>query len=141
MLLRARGGAMNGLTLFVISVLFFSFPIQGLAQTPKQTSPEIRQKTFEAVWKTVNANYYDPHFGGVDWTAIKKNYEPQLATVQNDIELQDLLDRMLREIKISHLHLLDVAKLDQQLGRSVVTRGLALRDLDHQVVVTRRIDG
>src|SRR5262249_55054864 len=88
-----------------------------------------------------NDNYFDPQFGGVDWTAIKTKYQPQIDTVQSDVEFQDLLDRMLKEIKISHLHLLDLAKLDQQLARNLVTRGFALRDLDNQVVVTRAVDG
>src|SRR5262249_37657399 len=56
-------------------------------------------------------------------------------------EFQNLLERMLNEIHISHLHIVDIANLNQQLSRSVITRGVALRDLDNQVVVTRIIDG
>jgi carboxyl-terminal processing protease len=137
---RSRIARRGVLSVIGVSVLLLSFAIHGLAQA-KQTSPEVRQKTFDVVWKTVHDKYFDPQFGGVDWTAVKKKYEPQIAAVENDVEFQDLLDRMLNEIKISHLHILDLAKLDQQLARSVVTRGLALRDLDNQVVVTRTIDG
>jgi C-terminal peptidase prc len=56
------------------------------------------------------------------------------------MEFNDLLTRMLGEIKISHLHILDFALLEKQLGRAVVTRGLALRDIDNHVVVTRIIE-
>src|SRR5215831_6450091 len=123
----------------VIVVLIFA--IQGLAQLPKQTNPQVRQKTFEAVWKTVNDKSIAPQFSHIDWAAVKVRYEPQIASVQSDAEFQDVVDRMLAETKVSHLHLVDLAKLDQQLGRAVVIRGLALRDLDNQSVVTRVIDG
>jgi C-terminal processing protease CtpA/Prc len=48
---------------------------------------------------------------------------------------------MLDEIKISHLNILELTRLDKLLGRSVVNRGVALRDNDNQVVVTRVIEG
>jgi carboxyl-terminal processing protease len=99
------------------------------------------QKTFDVVWKTVNDKYFDPGFGGVNWAAIRKQYEPQIASVRDDEEFRELLDRMLNEIKISHLRILDLKNLDKLLARAVVTRGLALRDLDNQVVVSRIVDG
>jgi hypothetical protein len=37
---------------------------------------QVRQKTFDTVWKTVNERYFDPKFGGVDWAGIRKQYEP-----------------------------------------------------------------
>lgn len=79
--------------------------------------------------------------GGINRAALKQRYEPQVASVQSDGEFQELLARMLNELKISHLHIVDLATLDNQLGRAVVTRGLALRDVNNQVVVTRIIDG
>jgi len=120
--------------------LVLAFAIQGFAQLQKQTSPQARQKTFDAVWKAVNNKSIAPQFSHLDWAAVKVRYEPQIAAVQSDAEFQDVVDRMLAETKISHLHLVDLAKLDQQLGRAVVIRGLALRDLDNQAVVTRVID-
>jgi carboxyl-terminal processing protease len=123
------------------SVLSIALAINGLAQLTKQNGPEVRQKTFDVVWKTVNDKYFDPHMGGVNWAAIRKRYEPQVASVQSEGEFQDLLARMLNELKVSHLHIVDLATLDNQLGRAVVTRGLALRDVNNQVVVTRIIDG
>jgi len=123
----------------VIVVLVFA--IHGLAQLPKQTSPQVRQKTFDAVWKAVNDKSIATQVSHIDWSAVKLRYEPQIAAVESDAQFQDVVDRMLAETKVSHLHLVDLAKLDQQLARAVVIRGLALRDLDNQVVVTRIIDG
>src|SRR5499427_6222135 len=124
-----------------IAVLVLAFAIPGFAQPPKQTSPQVRQKTFDAVWKAVNDKSIATQVSHIDWSAVKLRYEPQIAAVESDAQFQDVVDRMLAETKVSHLHLVDLAKLDQQLARAVVIRGLALRDLDNQVVVTRIIDG
>jgi C-terminal peptidase prc len=112
----------------------------GFAQTAKESSPQVRQKTFDVVWKTVNEKYFDPSFGGVDWAAIRQTYASQVATVRSDAEFSGLLTRMLGEIRISHLRILDLSALDKQLRRAVVTRGLALRNIDNQVVVTRIVE-
>src|SRR5215468_5526900 len=122
-------------------IFVLAIAIHGLGQVRKQTSPQVRQKTFDAVWKAVNNKSIAPQFSHIDWAAVKVRYEPLVAAVQSDAEFQDVVDRMLAETKVSHLHLVDLAKLDQQLGRAVVIRGLALRDLGNQAVVTRVIDG
>jgi len=131
--LRLLPGARCGLVL--------AFALTGFAQIPALSDPKILHKTFEAVWTTINDRYYDPTFGGVDWTAVRKRYEPQVDTVKTDDEFRDLLTRMLKEIKVSHLSLLDLANLDKLVARAEVTRGLTLRDLDKQVVVTRVVEG
>jgi C-terminal peptidase prc len=138
-----HSGTAHRRVLFVSAalVLIFAYTIHGLAQLAKQTSPQVRQKTFDAVWKTVNERSVALQYGPVDWAAVRKRYAPQIAAVQSDDEFQNLLDRMLSEIKVSHLHTVDLTKLSEQLGRAVVKRGIALRDLDNQVVVTRVIDG
>lgn len=130
------------LAALAFSVFLFSTFVydSGFAQTSKTSNPQVWQKTFDVVWKTVNERYFDPTFGGTDWVAVRQRYAPQVAMVQTDSQFRDLLTRMLGEIKISHLRILDLATLDKQLARSVVTRGLALRNLDNQVVVTRIVE-
>jgi carboxyl-terminal processing protease len=118
-----------------------AFAIHGSAQTATLSDPKLLHKTFDAVWNTVNNKYYDSTFGGVDWVAVRKKYEPQVEAVRTDAEFRDLLGRMLKEIKISHLSILDLENLDKLLARAEVTRGLVLRDLENQVVVTRIVDG
>jgi C-terminal processing protease CtpA/Prc len=120
--------------------LVLAFAIRGPAQIPTRSDPKLLHKTFDAVWNTVNNKFYDPTFGGVDWVAVRKKYEPQIEAVRSDTEFRDLLNRMLSEIKISHLSILDLENLDKLLARAEVTRGLTLRDLDNQVVVTRIVE-
>ena len=120
--------------------LLLAFALRGPAQSGNLSSSELRHKTFDAVWNTVNTKYYDPTFGGVDWAAVGKQFQPRIDAVKDDAEFRDLLSSMLREIKISHLSILDLENLDKLLARTEVTRGLALRDLDNQVVVTRIVE-
>jgi C-terminal processing protease CtpA/Prc len=111
------------------------------AQAKRESSPQVRQKTFDVVWKTINEKYFDPKLGGVDWTGVRSPYAPQVAAVTSDRELFDLLDRMLRELPVSHLRFIDFSTLEQFMARSVVMTGIALRNLDGQVVATRVVDG
>jgi carboxyl-terminal processing protease len=124
----------------LLCFLMFDHP-SALAQTSNGVNSQKWQKTFDAAWKTVNERYFDASFGGVDWVEVRQRYASQLPTVHTAGEFRDLLTRMLGEIRISHLRILDLATLDKQLARSVVNRGLALRNIDNQIVVTRIIEG
>lgn len=107
------------------------------AQT--ESTPQIRQKTFEKVWKTVNEKYFDPNFGGVDWKVVHERYAPLAANAKTDAELHALLNRMLDEIKTSHLDVLTpetVARLKQP----PVTVGFSMREIDNQVVITSLVE-
>ena len=126
----------------VIAVLVSLTALAGVAaQTQRQSSPQARQKTFDVVWKTVNDKYFDRGFSGVDWAAVRQRYAPRVTNVTSDVELFDLIGRMLGEIPISHLRLLELETLDKALARSVVTTGLALRDIENEVVITRVVQG
>src|ERR1700742_26620 len=60
---------------------------------------------FEALWKTVDENFYDPHFHGVDWQEAKARYGAKLSAVHSDHAFQALADAMLGELKTSHTYL------------------------------------
>jgi carboxyl-terminal processing protease len=88
--------------------------------TPKPTYPEL----FEAVWQTINDNFYDPNFGGVDWKAMRRKYQPEVAKVTDDNSFTALAYRMMRELHVSHLEL---------VPRQLVQSGIAVR--------SKRIEG
>jgi carboxyl-terminal processing protease len=68
------------------------------------TVPAKYSEAFEAVWKDINQNFYDPSFLGVNWADTGARYRTQLAHVHDDDEFTKLIDRMLRELPTSHLH-------------------------------------
>lgn len=128
---------MKRLTAFLSSIcLILAAALAVPAQTTKESSPQVRQKTFEAVWNTVQKKYYDPTFGGVDWNKVHERYAPQVAAVKSDAELYELLAKMLGELHTSHLEIIPPEDLEQ-LQAPPTTTGLGLRSVEGQVVIFR----
>ena len=38
---------------------------------------------FDEVWSTVDQNFYDPYFHGVDWKAVREKHRAKLAGVRS----------------------------------------------------------
>lgn len=57
----------------------------------------------EALWDTVNRNFFDPAMNGVDFAAVRQRYLPLFAKITSDAEFLDLGNRMIRELRTSHL--------------------------------------
>lgn len=113
----------------------------GTAANNASVLPEsLRLETFELVWKTINDSYWDKTFGGVDWLAAREKYLPLVkATVMSD-EYHRLLDRMLGELRRSHLKIIKPANtLGLHSGAGDVSNvgkvGLNLRWIDSQLIV------
>lgn len=62
-----------------------------------------RAQAFEESWNAINNGFYDPKFHGVDWEKVKKNYRPLLDHAKTDMELEVLVNRMVGELKSSHM--------------------------------------
>lgn len=60
---------------------------------------------FDQVWKTVDENFYDPTFHGVDWRATGARYRARVAQVHDDDGFDRLANAMLDELHVSHLFL------------------------------------
>ncbi|EKU98428.1 periplasmic protease [Leptolyngbya sp. PCC 7375] len=59
---------------------------------------------FDTVWETVNDNFYDPEFNGVDWAATGEEYRPQVAATSSQQEKATLINGMLGALNTSHTH-------------------------------------
>ena len=62
----------------------------------------LRFQTFQTVWRTVNEAYFDPAFGGVDWTAVGEKYRGRLPAASDNAHLRELLEAMVGELGRSH---------------------------------------
>lgn len=87
------------------------------APAPKvspKTNPEDQRRleTFEIVWQTINDNYFDRTFSGLDWKRIKAEYLPQVRKTKTDLELHFLLQEMINRLNRSHFSIVppEVAK-------------------------------
>jgi carboxyl-terminal processing protease len=117
------------------------------AQTPRMDggtddarAHALRQKTFERAWEIVRDEFYDPRFNGADWNEVRSRYAPQVASARTDAELYELLNRMLSELKVSHMGVVTPDAL-KRMTAPPVTTGLGIRDVEGRVVVTRVLPG
>ena len=63
---------------------------------------EERAYIFNHAWKQVDEKFYDTNIHGLDWAAMKANYEKFLPYITNNYDFQDLLSEMLGELNASH---------------------------------------
>jgi carboxyl-terminal processing protease len=69
---------------------------------PTLAKPEVQ--VFEQVWQTINDNFFDPKFNGVDWKAIREQYKPQIARAKSTEEAAVIINQMLSQLRTSHTH-------------------------------------
>jgi len=70
---------------------------------PKLTpDKQRRQDAFVKVWTTLNDYYFDKTFSGLDWAAIRREYQPLVDKTKTDEQLHALLQRMIDRLGRSH---------------------------------------
>lgn len=60
-------------------------------------------EVFHQAWSYLRDNFYDPNFHGVDWQAVRGQYEPLIAGARTSDEMRRLLQLMVGELNASHL--------------------------------------
>ena len=83
--------------LLLVFISLFSPVRSNLKEAPPST-------VFEEAWQTVNNNFYDPKFNGVDWKAMQQKYEPLAKQAKSVDEVSTVINRMLSELNSSHTH-------------------------------------
>lgn len=103
-----------------------------------------RRVIFDTVWRTINDEYFDPSFGGLDWQAIGEEYRQRLATVQDDDTFwRQVLNPMLWELGVSHMAALppELAILIDPMTFATGSLGVDVRPIDGMAVVTDVVEG
>jgi carboxyl-terminal processing protease len=111
-------------SLFAVSVFILTFSQTNLAQNkrkskivgvvtvraspPDKLTPEQKRRieTFEQVWSTINENYFDKTFNGVDWMKIRAEFLPKVKAAKNDSALHLLLQEMINRLNRSHFFII-----------------------------------
>jgi tricorn protease len=61
------------------------------------------QSLFVDAWRLERDYFYDPGMHGLDWSAIRKKYEPLAARVTDRSELNDVIAQMVGELSALHI--------------------------------------
>jgi carboxyl-terminal processing protease len=61
-----------------------------------------RARIFDELWQTINDEYYDASFNGVDWRGVRERYRPKIAAAKDDFEFYGLCELAAAELKDSH---------------------------------------
>ena len=69
-----------------------------LSTTFAQSYPE----RFEAAWRLVDERYWDLESSGIDWDAVKTEFEPDALAAENDNAFYKVLEAMYSEIGDNH---------------------------------------
>jgi carboxyl-terminal processing protease len=81
----------------VLALLFY-----GVVAPVLSRAESSQAKVFEQIWQTVNDNFYDPKFNGVDWQAMRQKYAPQATQARSPEALAVVVNQMLEELNVSH---------------------------------------
>jgi C-terminal processing protease CtpA/Prc len=57
---------------------------------------------FRQAWGYLNDYFYDPNFHGVNWQAMRSEYEPRVAAARTPDEMRRVLSLMVGELNASH---------------------------------------
>ena len=100
---------------------------------------DVRQETFEIVWRTVKDKHFDPTLGGLDWNKVREQYAPRAATAKTDREFYDVLRQMLGELHQSHFNIIppEAVVEDDSPEPKAGGIGIDLRLIDGQATITR----
>lgn len=82
----------------LIGLLLIAFLV--LPAVSKLADPQMA--VFEQAWQTVNDNFFDPKFNGVDWQATRKKYRPLVAQANSTEAAAIVINQMLSELATSH---------------------------------------
>ncbi|GAA0869363.1 hypothetical protein GCM10009116_11990 [Brevundimonas basaltis] len=78
-----------------------------------------RLGVFDAIWRTVRNQYFDPDLGGLDWPAIRREWRPKALAASTESALYlDVLFPVLDQFRTSHVILTPPGDLLLTTGRS-----------------------
>lgn len=108
------------------------FALAALLAVPAQAGPA---DTFLEAWRAVQKEFYDPTLRGLDWEAVRREFEPRARQARTDAELSPVLNEMLERLEASHtryyprhapeyFQLLDIFRMKTPAGDPPVYPGI-----------------
>ena len=91
---------------------------------------EGRLVVFDDVWETIEDQYYDPHFRGVDWQAKRTAFRPAAARASNAQEFYELMRHMIASLRDAHTRVYSPDEKFDWWNPRFVTIGVAVREIE-----------
>jgi carboxyl-terminal processing protease len=114
--------------LVTVLVSFLAVLLYCILQPILPTVASPQTKVFEQVWQTVNQNFYDPKFNGIDWRAMRQKYAAPAEQSQSPQAFADVINQMLAELRASHTRFYTPAETEYYQLAGIFRQGI-LRSL------------
>jgi carboxyl-terminal processing protease len=121
------------LLLFIVIPIIFN---NGHGQTKKEKNVEI----LKTIWETMNAEYFDSTFGGLDWKKEYERFLPIVEVCQTNDSLYYYLNKMLFKLGVSHLAALPPDQVNTVGDPQLIfdgSVGLDVRVLHDKAIITK----
>jgi carboxyl-terminal processing protease len=84
-----------------LSIAMILVMVIGLSQS-RLAAQSPSTSLLDEVWQTVNEQFYDPNFNGVNWAALRDQYRSQISQATSREEAAIVINQMLAELNTSH---------------------------------------
>ena len=106
------------------------------SSSPSASASSDQLRLFDEVWSTVNDNFYDTTFGGVNWAAVRDELRPKAGAASSMDDARAVVREMLARLGTSHLALLSAAP---EYGDDFVLMGEAVPQIDVRIAEGRAL--
>lgn len=137
--------------LFTALALAAALLLAGCTTTPTEYQPPPARsaaeralhntRVFERTWELVNRHYFDARFRGVDWPAMRERYRVDARAAADDVALYRVLNRMLAELKESHLSAATPRQAHERRTEHRAAVGIRMQVADDRRVVVEVVPG
>jgi carboxyl-terminal processing protease len=131
---------------FLLWLLLCFFPTGARTQETQATSTtsipyptlprEERIKLFDQVWRSINENYYDRNFNGIDWKMQRDIYRLQAESAVSNEELYRVLRQMIGRLGDAHTRIYAPEDGFDRYRPSGTTVGVIVRKIEDKPIVT-----
>ena len=102
---------------------------------PPNATPALRRQTLDLVWRTIEREFHDPHFDGIDLAALETRSRGALADVKSDADFYRVLQDGVRAMGDSHTGVLTPMQAGDERAQRADRIGLGFEIIDERVVV------
>ncbi|TVQ53844.1 MAG: hypothetical protein EA377_07240 [Phycisphaerales bacterium] len=66
-----------------------------------------RVSSFEMAWQVIRDTHFDPEYNGVDWDAVREEFQPQAEAAESDEEIRSIINQMVARLGQSHFGVIE----------------------------------